>query len=248
VFFSPSSQVASHYADLGGIRGVKAGETPHGVHDIPYGLADRPGETFYKHEPYVYDGSQVYPAVVNPGKQKVVEIPYYNTAEVDAVVKQARQQGYDTLRIKGMADTGGGATGSRADQIVVLNLSSRSGQAAIMRYDDTSIFSPDTYHSAILAALRQSAASQDARYLDMLATMNGMKKPIPNLQSGIVNRLPDAPFGYTGPHGIAPDHCPYRRLRITCRPRPCWYTLPIRLPTVRPSILATRSPIPPVAR
>jgi hypothetical protein len=75
-----------------------------------------------------------------------------------------------------------------------------------MRYDDTSIFSPDTYHSAILAALRQSAASQDARYLDMLATMNGMKKPIPDLQSGIVNRLPDAPFGYTGPHGIGQTH------------------------------------------
>jgi hypothetical protein len=121
VFFSPSPQVASHYADLGGIRDVKAGETPHGVHDIPYGLADRPGETFYEHKSYVYDGSQVYPAVVNPGKQKVVEIPYYNTAEVDAAVKQARQQGYDTLRIKGMADTGGGAAGSRADQIVVLN-------------------------------------------------------------------------------------------------------------------------------
>lgn len=69
----------------------------------------------------------------------------------------------------------------------------------MIRYD-TSIFSPDTYHAAILAALRQSAASQDARYLDMLATMNGMKKPIPNLQSGIVNRLPDAPYGYNNSH------------------------------------------------
>jgi hypothetical protein len=69
---------------------------------------------------------------------------------------------------------------------------------------DTSIFSPDTYHAAILAALKQSAASQDARYLNMLATMNGMgKKPIPDLQAGIVHKLPDAPLGYINPGPIA---------------------------------------------
>jgi hypothetical protein len=49
--------------------------------------------------------------------------------------------------------------------------------------------------------LKQSAASQDARYLDMLATMNGMgKKPIPDLQAGIVQHLPDVPFGYNNAH------------------------------------------------
>jgi hypothetical protein len=69
-----------------------------------------------------------------------------------------------------------------------------------MRYD-TSIFSPDTYHAAILAALKQSAANQDTRYLDMLATMNGMgKKPVPDLQAGIVQHLPGVPFGYNNAH------------------------------------------------
>jgi hypothetical protein len=46
-----------------------------------------------------------------------------------------------------------------------------------------------------------SAANQDTRYLNMLATMNGMgERPIPDLQAGIVHHLPDAPHGYNNPH------------------------------------------------
>lgn len=108
-FFSTEPQAADHYAQIASVREPKPGEKPD--HSFDY------MGTIYHN---VYDGAQIYPAVVNPGKQKVVEIPYYSTAKVDAEIQKARAEGYDTLRIKGMADTGA-VEASRADQIAVLN-------------------------------------------------------------------------------------------------------------------------------
>lgn len=108
-FFTPESQVADYYSKIASVREPRAGEVPHDSFDH--------AGTIYQN---VYDGAQVYPAFVNPGKQKTIEIPYYNTAKVDAEVQKARKEGYDTLRIKGMADTGA-VEASRADQIAVLS-------------------------------------------------------------------------------------------------------------------------------
>lgn len=115
-FFTPAPVTADHYARIASVRDAEPGEAFH-------------DKFFYGGKYYhsVYDGAQVYPTYVKPGKQMVADVPYYNTATVDQIVNDARRDGYDTIRFKNMHDTG---QAGPLDQIAVLNPSNIRSQFA----------------------------------------------------------------------------------------------------------------------
>jgi len=91
-WFTPDPALASHFADIASADDVVGS---------------------------VFNGANVVPALIKPGKQKVVTVPFYNSDLFSAIIREAKEQGYDTIRFK-RVDEGLRGIGP-SDQIAVLN-------------------------------------------------------------------------------------------------------------------------------